>query len=123
MKLVLAGDGVKLTRIEAVHADVNRRQPGIAPAFNVARQPVAVGGDRNLANRRVFPHGGDDVGKIATQRGFAAGQAHLFCPQGGKRARHAANFIDAEKAFIGDGAGLIAIGETVGTTKVAYVGN
>ena len=122
-KLVLAGDGVKLTRIEAVHADVNCRQPGIAPAFNIPRQPVAVGGDRNLANGGIFPHGGDDVGKIATQRRLTAGQAHLFRPQGGERAGDVTDLIDAEEAFISDGAGLIAIGQAVGATKVADVGN
>lgn len=53
-KFVLAGYSMKLTGVEAIHADVNRRQSGIAPAFNIPRQPVAVSGDRNLANRGVF---------------------------------------------------------------------
>lgn len=45
-ELVLTGDGVKLAGIRAVNADVNRRQTGVTPCGDVARQTVAVGGDR-----------------------------------------------------------------------------
>jgi hypothetical protein len=54
VEFILAGDGVELAGVEAIDADVNRRQPGIAPAFDIARQAVTVGGDRNLTDRRVF---------------------------------------------------------------------
>ncbi len=37
-----AGDGMELAGVEAINADVNRRQAGIAPAFDIARQ----GGNR-----------------------------------------------------------------------------
>lgn len=79
-ELVLTGDGVKLTGIQAVDADVNRRQTGITPGGDVARQTVAVGGDSQSTDGRVFPHGGDDLGKIAAQRRLAAGQTHLSVP-------------------------------------------
>lgn len=79
-ELVLAGNGMKLAGIQAVDADVNRRQTSVTPGGDVARQTVAVGGDRQGTDGRVFPHGGDDLGKIAAQRRLAAGQAHLSVP-------------------------------------------
>lgn len=37
VELVTAGDGMELAGVEAINADVNRRQAGIAPAFDIAR--------------------------------------------------------------------------------------
>lgn len=42
VELVTAGDGMELAGVEAINADVNRRQAGIAPAFDIARR----GGNR-----------------------------------------------------------------------------
>lgn len=84
VELVLAGDGLKLTGVEAINADVNRRQPGIAPAFDIARQAVTVGGNRNLTDRRVFTHRGNDFGEVATQRGFPTGEANFSVPSAEK---------------------------------------
>ena len=78
-ELVLTGDGVKLTGIQAVDADVNRRQTGITPGGDVARQTVAVGGDSQSTDGRVFPHGGDDPVK-SRRSALAAGQTHLSVP-------------------------------------------
>lgn len=67
LKLVLPGNGVKLTGIEAVDADVERGQSGIAPGGGIARQTITIGGYRNLADGIVFAHGGDDISEVATQ--------------------------------------------------------
>ena len=67
LKLILPSNGVKLTGIETVNADVKCRQPGIAPCSNIARQTITIGGYRNLTNRVVFTYGSNNVGKIATQ--------------------------------------------------------
>ena len=64
-ELVLAGDGMKLARIKAVYADVNRREARITPTGNITCQAIAVGGHSQGSDRRVFAHGGNDVGKIA----------------------------------------------------------
>ena len=123
VELVLAGDGLKLTGVEAINADVNRRQPGIAPAFDIARQAVTVGGNRNLTDRRVFTHRGNDFGEVATQRGFPTGEANFFGAQRGESARDAAHFVYAEKAVVIDGAGFVAVRQAVGATEVAHIGN
>ncbi len=123
MKLILPGDGVKLTGVEAVDADVDGGQPGITPLRHVARQAVAIGGDGDLADRGVLTHRGDDVGEITAQGGFPAGQAHFFGAERGKGTRHPTNFIEREETFIGDAAGLVAIRQAVGATKVADVGD
>lgn len=65
LKFILAGNGVELTGIQAIDADVDRRQPRIAPVRHVTRHAVTVGGHRNLADAFVFTHGGNDVGEIA----------------------------------------------------------
>ena len=114
---------MKLTGVEAINADVNRRQPGIAPAFDIARQAVTVGGNRNLTDRRVFTHRGNDFGEVATQRGFPTGEANFFGAQGGESARDAAHFVYAEKAVVIDGAGFVAVRQAVGATEVAHIGN
>ncbi|MPN54791.1 hypothetical protein SDC9_202468 [bioreactor metagenome] len=114
---------MELTRIKAINADVNAGQTRIAPVGGITRQTVAVGGHRQLTNRLVFTHGGNDVGKITTQRRFATGQAHFFGAQVSKGASHPTNFIDGEKTFIGDAAGLVAIRQTVCATKVTHIGN
>ncbi len=59
----------ELAGVEAINADVNRRQAGIAPAFDIARQAVTAGSDRNLTDRRVFTHGGNNLGEVAAQGG------------------------------------------------------
>ncbi len=120
-EFILACDRVKLAGVEAVDADINRRQPGLAPLRDIARQAVAVGCDGNLADGGVFTHGGDDVAKIAAQRWFAAGQPHFFGAEIRERARHATNFVEREEAFVGDACGLVAIRQAIGATKVADV--
>lgn len=79
-----AGDGMELAGVEAINADVNRRQAGIAPAFDIARQAVTVGSDRNLTDRRVFTHGGNDLGEVAAQGGFPTGEANFSVPSAEK---------------------------------------
>lgn len=123
LKFITAGNGVELTGVRAIDADVDRRQPRIAPVRHVARHAVTVGGHRNLADTFVFTHGGNDVGEIAAQRGFAAGQTHFFGAELREGARDAAHFIHGEKAVIGDAARFVAIGRAVGATEVAHIGN
>ena len=67
LKLVLPGNGMKLTGIQAVDADVERGQSGIAPGSSIARQTITIGSYRNLTDGVVFAHGGDNVSKVATQ--------------------------------------------------------
>ena len=67
LKLILPGNGVKLTGIQAVDADVERGQSGIAPGCSIASQTITIGGYRNLTDGVVFAHGGDNVSKVATQ--------------------------------------------------------
>lgn len=69
LKFILAGNGVELTGVRAIDADVDRRQPRIAPVRHVARHAVTVGGHRNLADTFVFTHGGNDVGKSRRREG------------------------------------------------------
>ena len=123
VELVLAGDGMELAGVEAINADVNRRQAGIAPAFDIARQAVTVGSDRNLTDRRVFTHGGNDLGEVAAQGGFPTGEANFFGAQRGESARNPAYFVYAEKAIVIDGAGLVTVRQAVGATEVAHIGN
>lgn len=84
VELVTAGDGMELAGVEAINADVNRRQAGIAPAFDIARQAVTVGSDRNLTDRRVFTHGGNNLGEVAAQGGFPTGEANFSVPSAEK---------------------------------------
>ena len=123
LEFILPGNRVELTRIKAIDANVNAGQASLAPVGGITRQTVAIGGYRQLTNRLVFTHGGNDVGEITTQRGFATGQTHFFSAQVGKGAGHPANFIDGEKTFIGDAAGLVTIRQAVCATKVTHVGN
>ena len=123
VELILAGDGMELAGVEAINADVNRRQAGIAPAFDIARQAVTVGSDRNLTDRRVFTHGGNDLGEVAAQGGFPTGEANFFGAQRGESARNPAYFVYAEKAIVIDGAGLVTVRQAVGATEVAHIGN
>ncbi len=121
MELVLSGNGVELARVETVYADVQRGEPGSAPGGDVARQPIAVSGDGDLPNGAVFPHGGDNVGKIATQRRLTAGQTHFFSAGRGEGARDASNFIEREKAFVAHALRLIAVGQAVGAAEVTDI--
>ena len=65
VEFILTGNSIKLASVEAIDTDVNPRQSGIAPVRHVAFQAVTIGGDRNLTNSVVFPHGCDDIGKVA----------------------------------------------------------
>ncbi|MNH14743.1 hypothetical protein D3C79_743400 [compost metagenome] len=121
-ELVLAGNGVKLTGIQAVDADVNRRQAGVAPLGDVARQTVTVGGDRQRSDGRVFTHGGNDLGKIAAQRRFTAGKADLFGAQFGKCAADTPDLIQRQEGFRA-AVRLVAVRQAVGATKVTHVGD
>ena len=123
LKFVLSGNGVKLASIKAVDADVQRRESRFAPGSGIPRQTVPVGGYRNLTDSVIFTHGGDDVGKVATQGRFASRQTHFFRSQAGERTCDTTNFINGQKAVIGNAAGLIAIRQTVGATKVTHIGN
>ncbi len=80
-----AGDGMELAGVEAINADVNRRQAGIAPAFDIARQAVTVGSDRNLTDRRVS-HGGNNLGEVAAQEGSPPVRRTFSVPSAEKRA-------------------------------------
>ncbi|MOA01841.1 hypothetical protein D3C78_1212670 [compost metagenome] len=121
-EFVLAGNGVKLTGVQTVDADVDRRQAGVTPAGNVARQAVAIGGHGKLANGRIFTHGGNDLGKIATQRRLTAGQAHLFSAQLGEGAADTSDLIERQEGFRA-AVRAIAIRQTIGATKVTHVGD
>ena len=123
VEFILAGDGMELAGVEAIDADVDRRQPGIAPAFDIARQAITVSGDGNLTDRRVFTHGGDDLGEVTAQGGFPTGEANFFSAQRGESARDPAHFVYAKKAVVIDGAGLVAIRQAVGATEIAHIGN
>ena len=123
LELILAGNGVELTGVQAIDADVDRRQPRIAPVRHVTRHAVTVGGHRDLADTFVFTHGGNDVREITAQGGLSPGKTHFFRAKFRERARDAAYFIHGEKAIIGDAARLVAIGQAVGATEVTHVGN
>ena len=56
---------MKLAGVQTVDADVNASKSRIAPVRHIAFQTVTIGGDRNLADSVVFPHSGDDIGKVA----------------------------------------------------------
>ncbi len=114
---------MKLAGIQAVDADVNGRQPRLAPLGDIARQTITIGGHRNLTDGVVFTYRREDLGEIPAQRGFAAGETDLLCSHGGKGARHAAHFIHGEKAVIGGVARLVAVRQTVGATEIAHIGN
>src|SRR5699024_9553877 len=109
--------------VEAINADVNSRQSGITPVRHVAFQTIAVGRDRNLTDSVVFPYRGNNVDKVATQRRLTTCQTHFFSTQTGEGTRNPTNFIDGQKAFIGDAARLVAIRQAVGATKVTHIGN
>ncbi|MNS91386.1 hypothetical protein D3C72_1254760 [compost metagenome] len=76
-----------------------------------------------MANALVFTNGGDDVGKITTQRGFATRETDFFRAKLRKRTRDAAHFPDGKKSVIGDAARLIAVWQAIGATKIAHIGN
>lgn len=86
VELITAGDGMELAGVEAINADVNRRQAGIAPAFDIARRAVTVGSDRNLTDRRVFTHGGNDPVKSRRREGSPPVRRTFRCPAQRKRA-------------------------------------
>jgi hypothetical protein len=123
VKFILPGNGVKLARVEAVNADVNRRQSGITPPADVARQTIAVGGDRNLANRGFSRTAAMMSAKSRRKEGSPPVRRTFLGAERRESARDAAYFINAEKAFVGDGAGFVAIRQAVGATKVAHIGN
>ena len=91
--------------------------------FDIARQAVTVGSDRNLTDRRVFTHGGNNLGEVAAQGGFPTGEANFFGAQRGESARNPAYFVYAEKAIVIDGAGFVTVRQAVGATEVAHIGN
>ncbi len=76
---------------------------------STSRAAVTVGSDRNLTDRRVFTHGGNDLGEVAAQGGFPTGEANFFGAQRGESARNPAYFVYAEKAIVIDGAGLVTV--------------
>ncbi|MNC12751.1 hypothetical protein D3C75_604770 [compost metagenome] len=122
-EFVLPGNSVELASIKTIDADIHRGQPGVTPLLDITRQTIAVSRHRNLANTGVFMHGGNDVGKIFTQRGFATGQAYFFSTQGSKCARDAANFINVEETFVRHTVRLVAIRQAIVATEIANVGN
>ncbi|GDO16698.1 hypothetical protein BvCmsKSP081_00837 [Escherichia coli] len=65
VEFILPGNSVKLAGVETVDTDVNASKSRIAPVRHIAFQTVTIGGDRNLADSVVFPHSGDDIGKVA----------------------------------------------------------
>ncbi|MNT92304.1 hypothetical protein D3C72_2335640 [compost metagenome] len=66
-ELVLAGNGVKLVGIQAVHTDVNGRQPRSPPTRHITRHAVAIGGHGNIADFRILSDGFNDLDKISAQ--------------------------------------------------------
>ncbi len=65
VEFILPGNSVKLAGVQTVDTDVNASKSRIAPARHIAFQTVTIGCDRNLADSVVFPHSGDDIGKVA----------------------------------------------------------
>lgn len=65
VEFILPGNGMKLASVKAINADVDASKSRIAPVRHIAFQTVTIGGDRNLADSVVFPHSGDDIGKVA----------------------------------------------------------
>ncbi len=65
VEFILPGNSVKLAGVQTVDTDVNASKSRIAPVRHIAFQTVTIGGDRNLADSVVFPHSGDDIGKVA----------------------------------------------------------
>ena len=121
MEFILTGDSVKLTCIQAVDADVECGQTRVAPLVHVARQPVAIGGDRDLADRGVFTHCRNDVGEITAQRRLTTGQPHFFGSGCGESPRDAADFIQREKAFVTNSLRFVAVRKTIGTAEITDI--
>ncbi|MNQ98873.1 hypothetical protein D3C85_1145870 [compost metagenome] len=76
-----------------------------------------------MTNAGVFAHGGDDVGKITTQRGFPARETHFFRAEFREGACDAAHFFDGEESVICDAARFVAVRQAVGATKIAHIGD
>ncbi|MNH20448.1 hypothetical protein D3C79_802190 [compost metagenome] len=66
-ELVLAGYGVKLVGVQAIHADVNGRQPSGPPTRHITRHAVTIGGHGDIADFRVLSDGFNDLDKISAQ--------------------------------------------------------
>lgn len=121
MKFILAGNGLKLACVQAVDADVQRGNSGVAPGSDIARQAITVGGDRHGADSRIGAHRRNNVGEIPPQQRFAAGQADLFGPQFGAGAGNAADFVQRQKAAIAGSLRTITIGQAIGAAKITDV--
>ncbi|MNU97990.1 hypothetical protein D3C71_880890 [compost metagenome] len=103
----MAGDGMEALATQAVHAHVQRGQPGPVPARQTTRQQAAVGGDGHLADARHARHGFDDLIQILAQARLTAGQADLVHAQGGERAYQPLDFGHRHELRLA--VGLIAI--------------
>ena len=81
---VFAGDAAEHVGAEAVQTDVDFVQACGAVPGKMFAQTVGVGGERDAADFGTGAAGGDNVGQVAAQSGFAAGQTDFARAAAGK---------------------------------------
>ena len=80
-----------------------------------------VGGEGDVLDLGLCAAGGDDVGQVAAQGGFAARDADFACAVLGEHGRQRFDFGQSELVRLGFA--LIAVGQAVVAAVVAQVGD
>ena len=117
---VFAGDFAEGFGIEAVYADVDFVQPCGAVGGEEPAEAVGVGGEGDAFYFRLGAAGGDDVGQVAPEGGFAARNADFACAALGEGFCQYGDFGNGK--LVGIGFALIAFGQAVAAFVVAQVG-
>ena len=118
---LFAGDFEEGFWIEAVDADVEFVQTGGAVLGEQFAEPESVGGKGDVLDFGLRSAGGNDVGQVAAQGGFAARDADfaraVFCEYGRQR------FDFGQGELVRLGFALIAVGQAIVAAVVAQVGD
>ena len=117
---VFARDFAEGFGMEAVDADVDFVQPGSAVGGKQLVQTVGIGGERDVFDFGLGAAGGNNIGQVATQRGFAACQAHFARAALSKGGNQSFDF--GQRKLVRRCLALIAVRQAVGTAVIAQVG-
>lgn len=118
---LFAGDFEEGFWIEAVDADVEFVQTGGAVLGEQFAEPESVGGKGDVLDFGLRSAGGNDVGQVAAQGGFAARDADFARAVSGEHGRQCFDFGQGELVRLGFA--LIAVGQAIVAAVVAQVGD
>ena len=112
--------------IWGIDADGEAFEAGVAEGEGLFGEEGAVGGEGEVTIVGELSELGDELGEVASEEGFAAGDADFGDAEGKEDVGESGNFFEGEN--VGAGEKLVTatedrFGHTIGATKVATIGH